>query len=88
MLSPSDTASEPQEKLDDCFGAGTAAVWLIDPRRRTVEVHAPDAPVRRLRDGDALDGAPVLPDFRCAVADLFEGLAPAGDQGNAERAGA
>jgi len=44
--------------------------------RRTVEVHAPDAPTRRLREGDVLDGPPVLPDFRCAVAELFEGLAP------------
>jgi Uma2 family endonuclease len=88
VLSPSDTASEVHEKLDEYFGAGCSAVWVIDPRRRTVEVHTPDAPVRRLRESDALDGAPVLPDFRCAVADLFEGLAPAGDHGNAERAGA
>ena len=91
VLSPSDTASELQEKLDDYFSAGTAVVWVIDPRRRTVEVHATDAPVRRLRDGDALDGAPVLPDFRCDVAELFEGLeglaAPAAD-GNAGRADA
>ena len=88
VLSPSDTASELQEKLDDYFAAGTAAAWVIDPRRRTVEVHAPDAPVRRLRDGDTLDGAPVLPDFRCAVAELFEGLAPAPAGGTAGRTGA
>ena len=84
VLSPSDTASELQEKLDEYFAAGCAVVWVVDPRRRTVEVHAPDAPVRRLREGDALDGAPVLPEFRCAVAELFEGLA-APDGGNAGR---
>jgi Uma2 family endonuclease len=84
VLSPSDGASELQEKLDDYFAAGTSAVWVIDTRRRTVEAHTPDAPVRRLREGDALDGASVLPDFRCAVAELFEGLGG----GNAERAGA
>jgi Uma2 family endonuclease len=91
VLSPSDTASELQEKLDDYFDAGSAVVWVIDPRRRTVEVHAPVAPVRRLREHDLLGGAPVLPDFRCAVADLFEGLAPAADgaaDGNAARPGA
>jgi Uma2 family endonuclease len=88
VLSPSDTASEVHEKLDEYFAAGCSVVWVIDPRRRTVEVHTPDAPVRRLRDGDPLDGAPVLPDFRCAVADLFEGLAAAADGGNAERTGA
>lgn len=76
VLSPSDTVSEFQEKLDDYFAAGTALVWAINPARRTVEVHTPDAPVRRLRDSDTLEGTPVLPDFRCAVAELFEGLAP------------
>ncbi len=91
VLSPSDSATELQEKLDDYFAAGTAVAWVIDPRRRTVEVHSLDAPVRRLREHDALDGAPVLPDFRCAVAELFEGLAPPAPPapgGNAERADA
>jgi Uma2 family endonuclease len=77
VLSASDTASELQEKLDDYLAAGTALVWVVDPARRAVAVYSPDAPTRRLREGDTLDGAPVLPDFRCAVADLFAGLAPA-----------
>jgi Uma2 family endonuclease len=76
VLSASDTASVLHEKLDDYLAAGTTVIWVIDPARRTVEVHAADAPVRRLREGDTLDGTPVLPDFRCAVAELFEGLAP------------
>ena len=75
VLSPSDRASELQEKLDDYLAAGTTAVWVIDPARRTVEVHTADGRVRRLRDGDTLDGAPVLPDLLVAVADLFAGLA-------------
>lgn len=75
VLSPSDRATELQEKLDDYLAAGTAAVWVIDPARRAVEVHTADDRIRRLRDGDTLDGAPVLPDLRIPVADLFAGLA-------------
>jgi Uma2 family endonuclease len=74
VVSPSETASTLLEKLDDYLAAGSAVVWVIDPERRTIEVHTRDAPVRRLHAGDVLDGAPVLPDFRCAVAELFEGL--------------
>ena len=77
VLSASDTATVLAEKLDDYLAAGTRVVWVVDPERRAVEVRAPDAPVRRLRAGDALDGAPVLPDFRCTVAELFDGLDPA-----------
>lgn len=74
VLSPSDTAATFQEKLDDYLAAGTAALWVLDPARWTVAVHAPDAPVRRLRADDTLDGAPVLPDFQLPVAELFAGL--------------
>ena len=77
VLSASDTATELQEKLDDYLAAGTSLLWVVDPARRTVQVHAPDVPVRRLREGDALDGAPVLARFRCEVAELFDGLGPA-----------
>jgi Uma2 family endonuclease len=77
VLSASDTATELAEKLDDYLAAGTPLVWLVDPARRTVQVHTRDAPVRRLAAPDVLDGAPVLPGFRCAVAELFEGLGPA-----------
>jgi Uma2 family endonuclease len=63
------------EKLADYLAAGTIAVWVVDPERRTVEVHTADAPIRRLRVGDTLGGSPVLPEFACAVEELFEGLA-------------
>jgi hypothetical protein len=34
-----------------------------------------DAPVSWLREGDALDGADVIPGFSCPVTKLFAGLA-------------
>jgi Uma2 family endonuclease len=74
VLSPDDTAGELQERLDDYFAAGTRAVWVIDPDRRTVAMHSSTGPTRRLREPDTLDGADVLPGFAMPVRTLFEGL--------------
>ena len=75
VLSPSETATSLEEKLGDYRGAGTALIWVIDPERRTVMVVSDDAPARWLTVGETLDGANVLPEFRCAVVALFDGLA-------------
>ena len=75
VLSPSESASRLEEKLDDYRAAGTPLIWVIDPERRTVMIVAADAPVRWLREEDALDGGGVVPGFSCRVAELFDGLA-------------
>lgn len=75
-LSPSDTAWEIDEKVDDYLTSGTRVVWLINQRARRVTVIAADAPVRWVRAGETLDGGPVIPGFTCRVDELFEGLAP------------
>lgn len=75
VLSPSETAWELDEKLDDYLISGTPLVWVVDPVRRTVMVVAADAPVRWFREGDTLDGGGALPEFRCAVAEIFDGIA-------------
>ncbi|HUQ83814.1 MAG TPA: Uma2 family endonuclease [Gemmatimonadaceae bacterium] len=75
VLSPSETASELEEKLDDYLVSGTRLLWVVDPVRRTVMIISADAPVRWLREGDTLDGGAVIPGFTCAVADIFSGIA-------------
>lgn len=75
VLSPSETASELEEKLDDYLVAGTPLIWVVDPIRRTVMIVSADAPVRWLREGDTLDAGTVIPGFSCAVSDIFEGIA-------------
>jgi Uma2 family endonuclease len=75
VLSPSESASALEEKLDDYAFAGTPLVWVVDPKRRTVMIVATNAPVRWLREGDMLDGGEVIPGFACAVAEIFEGIA-------------
>lgn len=75
VLSPSETAWELQEKLDDYRIAGTDLVWVADPVKRTVMVVSQNEPLFMLREGDTLTGGNVLPEFRCAVTDIFEGIA-------------
>jgi Uma2 family endonuclease len=75
VLSPSETASELEEKLDDYLFSGTQLIWVVDPVRRTVMIVAADTPVRWLREDDTLDGGTVVPGFTCPVSVIFEGIA-------------
>ena len=74
-LSPDDRPREMAEKVAEYLDVGVRLVWVIDPKRRTVTVHEPGVAIRTLREDGELDGGRVLPDFRCAVASLFEGIA-------------
>jgi Uma2 family endonuclease len=76
VLSPNESASYLREKLATYRAAGTPLVWVVDPAARTVDVEARGTAPRTLGVGETLDGGAVLPEFRCAVAELFEGLAP------------
>jgi Uma2 family endonuclease len=75
VISPSETASELEEKLDDYRACGTLLIWVVDPVRRTVKIIVSDAPPRWVREGERLDGGAVLPAFSCGIADLFVGVA-------------
>ena len=75
VLSPSESASELEEKLDDYRACGTPLIWVVDPVQRTVMIVASDAAVRWLREGETLDGGNVVPGFSCPVTELFEGIA-------------
>ena len=76
VLSPSESASDLSEKLDDYLVAGTPLVWVIDPAKRIVSVYAADAAVVWLKADQTLTGGDVVPGFACDIAELFEGLAP------------
>jgi Uma2 family endonuclease len=71
IVSPNDTVNELDEKVQDWLAAGTRLVWVVNPRRRTVTVHALGAKPVILTDTDVLDGGDVVPGFRIAVAEPF-----------------
>jgi Uma2 family endonuclease len=75
VLSPSESASELEEKLADYTAAGTRLIWVVDPARRTVMILDQSRPVRWLQESDVLEGEAVGPGFSCRVAEIFEGIA-------------
>ncbi len=75
VTSPGDTRREAADKVAAWRAAGTRLVWVVDPKRVVVEIHAPDGTLRRLDGSDVLDGEPLFPGFRLPVADIF-GLTP------------
>jgi Uma2 family endonuclease len=72
VLSPSDTPKRVNHRVAQYLGRGVPFVWLIDPQQFTVTVCRPSEFPKVLDETDELTGNGVLPDFRCAVRDLFE----------------
>lgn len=71
VVSRGDAAHDVNEKVAEWLHAGTRAVWVVDPRARTVTIHLAGGQVQTLAANDTLAGAPVLPGFQCSVAELF-----------------
>ena len=71
VVSPNDTASEVQHKVDEWLRAGVLLVWVVYPSTHAAMVYRPDGTVRLLHSEEMLDGEPVLPGFTCRVGDMF-----------------
>jgi Uma2 family endonuclease len=71
VLSPDDRQSEVKEKISDWLNAGCQAVWVVDPKRKTVAIHHSATEIRICTTADELSDETVVPGFRCQVADLF-----------------
>jgi len=74
VVSPGDTARHVNEKVAMWLQAGCAAVWVVNPRLKTVMVYRVGGTVETLTADQSLDGAPVLPGFRCHVSEIFSSL--------------
>jgi Uma2 family endonuclease len=72
ILSPSDKEQEINEKIYEYLAAGVALVWIVDPHFRTVRVHHLRAEPELFNGRQELSGDPHLPEFRVAVASIFE----------------
>lgn len=71
VVSPNDSYSEVEEKVDEYLEAGVRLVWVLDPSTRSIRVHRQNGTVADLRESEELDGEEVLPGFRCKVGGLF-----------------
>ena len=71
VISPGDTYTEVEEKVNDWLSAGTRMVLVLNPRTRMVTVYTSPTDVVRLTESDTLDGGEVLPGFTCRMAALF-----------------
>lgn len=71
VLSPGNTVNEIDEKINFYFAAGSRAVWVFNPKRRTVAVYRSPFDVRILSEQETLEGGDVLPQFKLDLAKLF-----------------
>ena len=74
VLSPSDSITKTEIKVENYLAHGTRLVWMVDMRNRSVRVYRPGEPFELLRGNRVLTGNSVVPGFRLSLARLFEGL--------------
>ena len=71
VVSPSDVYTEIEE-VAGWLAAGTRAVWVVNPRQRTLKVHRSLTDLTVLTEADVADGGETVPGWRLPVAEMFE----------------
>lgn len=71
VLSPGNRPGEIAEKVALYFAAGSRAVWVFDPKKRTAAVYTSPSDVRVFNEHEEFDGGEVLPGFTLDLAKLF-----------------
>ena len=71
VLSPDDRPGYVREKVAEWIESRTRAVWVVDPRNRTVTIHEPRREPIMLDVKDTLRGGDVLPGFVLPVREIF-----------------
>ena len=72
VVSPSDSASGVQAKVEDWLMVGTRLVWVVYPDTRSVAVYHTLQDAQVLSVTDTLDAEPIFDDFSVLVSDLFK----------------
>jgi Uma2 family endonuclease len=71
VVSPSESASDIERKVDLLLRSGSQAVWVVYPESKTVHVFSPDGTSVRRGIGDTLTAPFLAPDWSVPVARLF-----------------
>ena len=71
VLSPDDRPGYVREKVAEWLEAGTVAVWVVDPRTRTVTVHESGRGPSAFDETGIVPGGSLLPGFALPVREIF-----------------
>lgn len=71
IVSPSDSATYVEQKIQEWLLAGVRMVWAVYPETRSVTVYRGLSDIRVYREAEIIEGAPVFPDFTLPVAEIF-----------------
>jgi len=74
VISKGNTPTEMKRQRREYFEAGVNVVWMVDPRKRTVNVFLSVEDSVELTEHDTLDGGDLLPGFSLKLRDLFSEL--------------
>ena len=72
VLSPSDSITKTEEKLNRLLAHGTRLAWMVDLKHKSVRIYRKAGKFELLGEGRYLTGNAVVPGFRFAIARLFE----------------
>jgi Uma2 family endonuclease len=72
VRSKNDTDASVEQKVKDYLLAGVRVVWVADPRKETVSVHAGSQPERILSGEELLAVEDIIPGLRIRVQSVFE----------------
>ena len=71
VRSPSQSRPEMERKATRWLNYGVLEVWLVDCRRRTVDVRRSTGKNYQLREGEDLTGSDIVPGFKIALSKIF-----------------
>ena len=72
VISPTDRATEVQDKIAEYLRAGVRQVWVVYVGQALMMVYDSPTQIRVLQRADTLDAAAILPGFQVALTEVFE----------------
>jgi Uma2 family endonuclease len=74
VLSPRESRREMDKKAREYLTSGARAVWIVNPRTRTVTIHHADSEPVAFGEHETLRDERLLPGFAYSLTELFEDL--------------
>jgi len=71
LMSPSDTLAETREKMEEYIANGAKLGWLINRKKRQVEIYRPQQEVEILDHPQTVSGEDILPGFVLDLATIW-----------------